>query len=94
MTKTNKIDKLLHDCYVELFANSNPPADFDVLVEQAKLNERGEKDIPFEEYSIMDYVLVDIVNKYADMVKPKWKRQMFVNTVYLGCSPKQINKNI
>lgn len=83
-----KIDQLIHDCYVELYKNSTPSCDFDQLVKEAKLNERGQKIIPFDDYEISNAMFWSIVNKYASLVRPKYKQQMFKNTILLGCSPK------
>ena len=53
--KQNKIDDALFDCYRELFANSTPKGDFDQLVEDATVNDRGQKEIPFDDYETVSY---------------------------------------
>ena len=88
MRKVSKEEKLLRSCYRELFTNSEPPADFDELVKNATLNERGEKEIPFMDHEIEDALLYEIIEKYAKQVKPKWRQPRFKNTILLGCSPK------
>jgi len=85
---TDKEDKLIMDCYRELFANSEPKADFDELVANATINERGEIEIPFMEHEIDDTLLQEIIDKYAKELRPKWKRIRFKSTILLGCSPK------
>lgn len=88
--KTDKqINQLLYDCYCELYENATPKADFKQLMESSeKVN--GVIQIPFNDYSMSNKLLEEIVNKYADMIAPSWKKQMFKNTIYLGCSPKSI----
>jgi len=88
MRKVDKGEKLMKDCYQELFANSEPPADFDELVKNATVNKRGEKVIPFMDHEIEDALLYEIIEKYAKCLKPKWKQLRFKNTILLGCSPK------
>jgi len=86
-----KEEQLMLDCYKELFNKSTPSADFDELVKNATINERGEKEIPFNNYEIDDTLLHKIIEKYAKQVKPKWKELRFNNTILLGCSPKSKN---
>jgi len=88
MKKADKEEKLIRDCYRELFANSEPSADFDALMENATINNRGEKEIPFMDHEIEDVLLYKIIDKYAKQLKPKWERRRFKNSILLGCSPK------
>ena len=83
-----KEEKLILDCYRELFANSKPKADFDKLVANATINERGQKEIPFMDYEIDHDLLLEIIDKYSKRLRTKWKRQRFMGTILLGCSPK------
>ena len=79
------------ECYRELFKKANPSTDFDKLVENATINEHGEKEIPFNDYEIDDNLLREIIDKYAKELKYKWMRIRFKNTILLGCSPRSIN---
>ena len=86
---SKKIDDAMMDCYRELYKYSNPPADFNELVEDADINEFGQKIIPYNDYVIDRTVLDDIV--YRTIIEhkiPKHLRVGFKNTIYLGCSPK------
>jgi len=83
-----KEDKLIMDCYRELFARSDPPADFDELVANATTNDCGEKEIPFMDYEIDGDLLLEIIDKHSKGLRPKWKRQAFLTTILLGCAPK------
>ena len=87
----NKEEKLMMDCYRELFANSEPPADFNELMENATVNKRGEKEIPFNDHEIDKDLLYGIIDKHAKKLKPKWKQQPFRNAILLGCSPRTKN---
>jgi hypothetical protein len=84
-----KEDKILLKIYQDLYKASTPSADFDELMANAPLNERGQKVIDFNAYEITheDYnrILEDILK---DIKEPKWKKQMYRNTVAFGCSPK------
>ena len=90
-TSEKKEEQLMMDCYRELFAKSTPQGDFDQLVAEATINERGEKVIPFDDYVIDDGLLREIIEKYEKQIYPKWKRLRFRNTIFLGCSPRSIN---
>ena len=84
------IDKAMMHCYRELYANATPPASFDELLENATVNEQGQKVIPFLDYEIDEDVFEEIV---ADTIKVykinrSFLKQSFRFTILLGCSPK------
>jgi hypothetical protein len=86
---TKNEEKAIHECYRRLYKSSTPSADFDELVKNASINESGEKQIDFNSYEI-DYekyhqIIKDVIKEYKIQ---KWKRQLFHNTISLGCSPK------
>lgn len=84
-----KEDKAIHTCYVELFKHSTPPGDFDLLVEKAEINDRGQKVIDFMSYEIDEEKYDQIVESVIKEFKIRsWKKQRFKNTIALGCSPK------
>ena len=84
--KQNKIDDALFDCYRELFANSTPKGDFDQLVEDATINDRGQKEIPFDDYEISEAkfqeIIVDTLKKHK---VPKSLHKSFSVAIHLGC---------
>ena len=87
-TKEQKENDAIMDCYTELFANSNPPADFKELMDNAPLNEMGQKEIDFMSYEIDRDKYDEIVESMIKKHKFKGYRiQMFKNTIALGCSP-------
>lgn len=83
-------DKELMHCYRQLFAHSTPAASFDELVENAKVNEVGQKQIDFMAYEIDESVADEIIEQTIKdfKIKPKYVQQQFRTTIYLGCSPK------
>lgn len=83
-------DKELMHCYRQLFAHSTPAASFDELVENAKVNEVGKKQIDFMSYEIDESVADEIIEQTIKdfKIKPKYVQQQFRTTIYLGCSPK------
>jgi len=84
-----KEDKAIHKCYVELFKHSTPSGDFDLLVENAEINDRGQKVIDFMSYEIDEEKYDQIVESVIKEFKIRsWKKQRFKNTIALGCSPK------
>ena len=86
--KQDKIDKLILDCYVELFDRSTPRGDFVKLMDGASINEYGQKEIPFMDYELEADVFTEILDKYASRMRPKYKQRAFKTTILLGCSPK------
>ena len=85
----DKIDKAIHKCYVELFKNSTPSADFDLLVENATINEYGQKEINFMSHEIDPDKYDEIVSSVIKEFKIKgWYEKAFKATIALGCSPK------
>ena len=90
--KQEKIDKILNEIYVRLYKESTPTADFNELVENAVINEFGQKEIAFMDYEITDEALDSIIKKTMKEYRvPKVYRDKFKYTIYLGCSPKTKN---
>lgn len=87
--KITKEEKLMLECYRQLFAASTPPADFDELVENATINERGQKEIPFMDHEIDQKEFEEIVDSILKSSRlSKWRKEMVKRSVLLGCSPK------
>lgn len=86
---TQKEEQAIWECYRRLYKASTPSADFDELVENAPINESGQKQIDYNSYEIeyetCNQIIKDIIKEYKIQ---KWKRQLFNNTIILGCSPK------
>ena len=86
--KETKIQKIVWDIYRELYANSEPKADFDELVNSAEKNEEGQKIIPFENYFIDQEVMDEIIEKHLKNKRlTKLAKNSIRVNVYLGCSP-------
>lgn len=81
--------EILLEIYRRVYAVSEPPADFDELVANAELNERGEKVIKFLEYECEESVMQQIFDEIMAKYKIKGQRQkQFSFSFWLGCSPK------
>jgi hypothetical protein len=94
MRQEEKNDKALMECYIELYANSTPSADFMELFNNAEINERGQKVIDYNSYEIDE----DKFNNIVDSIIKKYKyksfyKKAFMNTILLGCSPKFKKQN-
>lgn len=86
---TKNEEKAIHECYKRLYKASTPSVDFDELVQNATINKLGEKVIDFNSYEIDHEMFSEIVKKVIKEYKIEiWKRQLFKNTIMLGCSPK------
>lgn len=88
MRATKKEAEALNECFKRLYENSEPKGDW----EELKLR----KDDFFTEYEIdyelMDQILYSVVEEYK--IKPRNRVNSFMTTIYLGSSPKYIEKNI
>ena len=81
--------KIIHDTYVELYKNADPPVDFDDLLINAEINERGQKVIQFMDYEISDAVMSEIMDAFKkEYHMSKRDQYMYDVTILLGCSPK------
>jgi len=81
--------KIIHDTYVELYKNAEPSVDFDELVKNAVINDRGEKAIPFDNYEMSMASMDSIIDGFQRRHKMnKHDGGMYSAAIYLGCSPK------
>ena len=86
--------EILLEIYRKVYAVSEPPADFDELVANAELNERGEKVIKFLEYECEEAVMQKIFDETMAKYKIKGQRaKAFSFSFWLGCSPKTKQKS-
>lgn len=85
----SKDERVLHELFRRAFAASTPAGDWDQLLENATVNERGQKEIPFMEYECDESTLTEIFESTMKEFKvPKWKRRAFKFEYWLGPSPK------
>lgn len=85
-----KLVRKINDCFVEIYKNASPPADFNELKETSPRDEEGKILIPFMDYTIKRHVLTGIVNKYSKKLRPNDKAAFNI-MIYLGPSPRQID---
>lgn len=87
--KSDKLKKIILNCYEELYQNSTPKGNFKELLANAELNERGEKVIPFDDYRLDRDIYESIVDKYIKKYKMNaYTQKVFNFQMYLGCGPK------
>jgi len=87
--QSEKIDKVMTDIYQELYEKSTPKGDFHMMVQNAKLNEFGQKIIPFNEYEIEENVFEEIIEKHLKATKfVAYIKKSITRGILLGCSPK------
>jgi hypothetical protein len=79
------------NCYREMYAACDPPADFDKLYEEAPIDKDGRKEIKFLEHEMDQEKFDEILEKYLNdktlKLKPYEKRDFSIS-INLGCSPK------
>jgi hypothetical protein len=91
MTKAldKKIEDVMTSIYTELYAVSEPSVSWNYLIESAKLNEQGQKIIPYNDYQIDESIYEEIVKRHLKELKvPKWRKEAVSRGILLGCSPK------
>lgn len=89
MYATAKEEEAMRECYRKLYKASTPSADFDELVNNASIDENGQKVIDFMAYEICEYEFSEIMSDVIKEYKIRSHRQdLFKNTILLGCSPK------
>ena len=87
--KETKAQKIVWDIYRELYANSEPKADFDELVNSAEKNEEGQKIIPFENYFIDQEVMDEIIEKHLKNKRlTKLAKNSIKFNIYMGVAPR------
>jgi hypothetical protein len=97
ISRQQRIENAMLNCYRELFANSTPKGDFDKLMEEAEINEFGQKVIPFMDYEIDEEAFEDILQKYIEdksLKLSKYEKRGFSISIHLGCSPKFKSKSL
>jgi hypothetical protein len=87
--KMHKEEKILYEIYRRLFAAATPTGDFYELVRNATINERGEKEIPYNDYELDADEYEKIVDSTIKEFKvPTYRRSAFRIQAYLGCGPR------
>lgn len=97
MGRKEKIKKLVHSIYKELYLQATPSVDFDELVEEAKKNpdEKGLIKIPFEDYYLDNVKLSEIVEqklKESALKLSTYEKDCIRHEIYLGSSPSSSRK--
>ena len=92
--KKKSLKNIVFDIYRELYENSEPKADFDILVENAEIMSDGRKYIPYNDYEIDGDLMDEIINKH--MIRNrlnKLDKQAIRIEILLECSQKTKFKN-
>lgn len=86
--RLKKIVELIQEIYRDLYKNSTPSADFDELVANAEINERGEKIIHFMDYYLEKEKFDEIVESHLKGKKLTDRELRSIKfEIYLGASP-------
>jgi hypothetical protein len=96
MTRSKKLGKAIFECMTRLYLASTPSADFNQLVENAEINEFGEKVINYEDYEIdskqFEQIVTEVISDFK--IKSKYDIEIFKFNIYLGASPKTKNYDV
>jgi len=81
--------KAIHEIYRQLYVASDPPADFDLLMENSPKNEQGQIMIPYMNHEISEELCDQIIDEVLGNLRiSKRMKQTLRTAIYLGCSPK------
>ena len=84
---TEKLIQKVMNIYTEMYAQATPSADFNELLENAEINELGQKVIPFNDYILDAKIGDEIIRKHCRWLRD-WDKKVIEFNVYLGCMPK------
>jgi hypothetical protein len=88
-SRDKKYNDAVMTCYIELYKQSTPSADFQELMDNATINDRGQKEIPFNDYEIEEKLFDSVIDSVIKKYKFKnWEARGLKNSILLGCSPK------
>lgn len=91
--RQSRDEKILFDYYRRVYKAATPSANFDELVENATINDRGEKVIDFNAYEIEEEVQNKIIKDIFKQYRvPLYRRKAFEFEFHLGCGPRTKNK--
>jgi len=82
----DKYNWIIKSCYSDMYAEAG--VNFNNLVENATVNEHGQKEIPFDDYSIGKKSYDSILNFYKGFVHTQWEKNALSFQINLGCSPR------
>lgn len=86
--KLKKMGELVWEIYRDLYKNSTPSADFDQLIANAEVNERGEKLLSFMDYYLEKEKFDEIVESHLKGKKLTERELRAIKfEIYLGASP-------
>jgi len=85
--KTEKLKQKVLDIYTEMYAQATPPANFQDLMDNAEINERGQKVIPYNDYTLDAKIGDEIIRKHCRWLRKRDKKAIEFE-IYLGVSPK------
>jgi len=88
--KKEEMDQeIMNTLFRKAFAASNPPGDYDEMLEKAELNQFGQKIIPFMDYECSHEKLQEIFDTTMEEYKvPRNKIRAFSFHFWMGCSPR------
>jgi hypothetical protein len=96
MTRSKKLGKAIFECMTRLYSDSKPSADFNQLLENAEINELGQKVINYDDYEIdskkFEQIVSDVISDFK--IKSKYDISILKFNVYLGASPKTKNYDV
>ena len=81
-------DWIIEHCYIDMYSHSTPKGDFKELVKNATINERGEKEIPFDDYLMKKAEYDEILEFYKSFLIYNFEKRKLRYQINLGCSPR------
>jgi len=85
LTRKEVLNKAVHDCYKEMYAKAQPPADWDQIIKEFEEGKRDKDERVYEQHYLSQEEYMYIVDKYLEAynITPQWKDDVSIVEEYL-----------
>ena len=86
LDRKNILEQAVHDCFKEMYAKSQPSADWDQIIQEFNDGKRGKDERVYEQHYLSQEEYIYILDKYLDAynIRAKWKEDVEVVEEYLN----------
>ena len=88
-----EIHKIIHAIFIDMYKEAEPSVDFDKLIEESEVDERGLKIVPYWDYYLNQERQEEIIKEHLKGKRlTKLMKASIRNYVNMGISPSTIRK--
>lgn len=86
VSRKSILNKAIHDCFKEMYAKSQPSADWDQIIKEFEEGKRDKNERVYEQHYLSQEEYTYIVEKYIDAynIKAQWKDDVEIVEEYLS----------